>query len=69
MTRRAMAFPFSDILGDVGSVDSLVTIANLGGLEFPNLAVTGRLPSKRVSNFMKQDLMHQVKISMSHQVL
>jgi hypothetical protein len=48
-----MAFPFGNILGDVSSVDSLVTVANLSGFEFPNLAVTGSLTRKRVSNFMK----------------
>lgn len=69
VARGAFTSPFGNILGNVCAIDALVPIANLAGLQLPNLAVTRGLTGKRMSNLMKQDLMHQIKISMRNQVL
>lgn len=53
MTRWALTFPLGNILGNVCAIDALVPVADLAGLQLPDLAVASGLTGKRVSNFMK----------------
>jgi hypothetical protein len=60
------------ILGDLFSkrraIDALVQVTQLGCLGLPNFAVTGRLTTECMGNFVQQHLLDHLKISGFNQV-
>ena len=65
---RANPFVFRDLLRQWCAIDALVEIAELCGFRLPDLAVTSRLPSKRVSDFVQNHLLDDMHISCFNQV-
>lgn len=65
---RANPFVFRDLLRQWCAIDALVEIAELCGFRLPDLAVTSRLTSKRMSNLVQNHLLDDVHVPCFNQV-
>ncbi len=51
-----------NLFGKRRAIDALVQVTQLGCLGLPNFAVTGRLTTERMGNFVQQHLLDYVHI-------
>ena len=63
VTTWANASVFRDLLCQWRAIDALVKIAELCGFRLPDLAVTSRLTSKRMSNLVQNHLLDDVHVT------
>jgi hypothetical protein len=52
-----------NLFGKRRAIDSLVQVTQLGCLGLPNFAVTGRLATERMGNFVQQHLLNHMHIA------
>ena len=63
VTTWANPFVFRHLFCQWRAIDALVKVAELCGFRLPDLAVTSRLPGKRMSNLVQNHLLDDMHVS------